>query len=116
LRGGSLNIFARGHFQKEEDVLKAIQGEIRHLIEDPMPSFDFQSAVTSAEGFSMINNQSRIHTIADLVEYVFAEKTLEDYQGLGDNVRRVKEEDLKELAHRLFKAEGSVLLRVHGVR
>jgi zinc protease len=116
LRGGSLNIIARGHFQKEEDVLKAIRGEIRHLIEDPMSSFDFQSAVTSVEGLSMVKNQSRIHTIADLAEYVFAGKTLEDYQGLWDNVRRVKEEDLKELAHRLFKADGSVLLRVHGVR
>jgi zinc protease len=116
LRGGSISIGAQSPAQNESEILKSIQREIQHLVNDPIPYSDFQSAVISAIGSNIIRNQYRSNRIADLAEYAFGGKTLEDYLGALENVYNVKEEEIKELAQRLLKADRSVLLRIHGTR
>jgi len=116
LRGGSIVISAQANSQKEKEVLRSIHLEIQHLIEDPVPYRDFQSAITSAIGAINIRNQVRNNKIADLAECILGGKTLEDYQSILDNIRNIKEEDLRALARRIFKTNRSVTLLVHGIR
>jgi zinc protease len=115
LRGGSITVYAQANPQNEEAVLKAIRREIQHLIEDPVPYRDFQAAITSAVGSNIIRNQHRSNRINGLAECVFAGKTLEDYLSTSENIRNIKEEELKELARRILKTDRSVIFRIHGV-
>jgi predicted Zn-dependent peptidase len=116
LRAGNMFIFAQVKPQNEETVLKEIRREIQQLIADPVPYPDFQSAISSAVGSNIIRNQYRKNRISDLAGYLFASKTLEDYLSALENIRNIKEEDLKELVHRILRADRSILLRIHGVR
>lgn len=116
LRGGNIFIFAQVKPRNEEAVLKEIRREIQQLIADPVPNRDFQSAISSAVGLNIIRNQYRNNRINDLAEYIFAGKTLEDYLSASENINTIKEEELKELVHRILRADRSVLLRIHGVQ
>jgi zinc protease len=115
LRGGSIFIYAQVKPQNEEAVLKEIRREIQQLTEASVPYRDFQSAITSAVGMNIIKNQYRNNRISGLAEYIFAGKTLDDYLSALENIRNIKEEELKELVGRILRTDRSVLLRIHGV-
>jgi zinc protease len=115
-RGGVLFLKAQVKPKDEESVLKEIRQEIQQLLQDPLPYQDFQAAIASAVGSNIIRRQHREYLIGDLAENIFAGKTLDDYLGVLDNIRNIKEDEFRELAHRLLRMDRSVLLRIHGVR
>jgi zinc protease len=114
LRGGSMVTCAAATLGNEDAVLKSLREEMAHIIADPITERDFRSAVNAAVGAYRINNQARFTQISDIVENVLAGKGIDGYQNFMTGLQEVTEEDLREVARRIFNMDKAVILRMHG--
>jgi len=94
--------------------LKALREEIKRAASDPIPFRDYKSALNEAVGSFGIRNQVRNTRIAGLVMNILAGKSLEEYQNSPNSLQAVKEEDLQEVARRIFNLDKAVILQVRG--
>ncbi len=114
LRGGSVVVSAATSSANEEKVLKAVEEEFNRFFANPVLYRDFRSAINTTNGSYWIGRQSRFAQIVALVENILSGKGLEEYQAYPVHIQDVKQDDLQEVARRIFKMDKAVILRVHG--
>jgi predicted Zn-dependent peptidase len=105
---------AAAHPGSEDMVLKALREAMQRVAANPIVYRDFRSALNAAVGAYGLRNQARSAQIADLVENVLAGKGIDGYRNFASGLQEVKEEDLQEVAQRIFRMDQAVILRVHG--
>jgi len=113
-RGGSIAASFVSLPADEEAVLNAVEGEISRLLEAPILYKDYRSAMNLSLGKYWIGQQARFSQIAFIVENILSGNGLEAVLEHATRLQGVKEEDLQEVARRVFKLDRSVALRVHG--
>jgi zinc protease len=114
LRGGSVIVRAITNSGNEDAVLKSLSEEMQRVIAAPIAYRDFRPALTAAIGAYAIRHQERCIQIEDLAENVLAGNGLENYQNFVNGMQGVKEEDLKEVARRVFNMDKAVTVRMRG--
>jgi zinc protease len=114
LRGGSMVLRAATAPGNEDALLKAVQEEIRHIREDPIPYREYRSAVNAAAGAYWIRSQARFQQIPDILKKLLAGKGMDAYQNVPAGIQEVQEEDLKEVAQRILNMNKAVILRMKG--
>jgi zinc protease len=114
LRSGGLIVSAAVSRENEEEALKALLQEIKRMTDDPMPFRDYKAALNEAVGAFGIHNQVRNTQIERLVLNILAGKSLEEYRNSPNSIQAVKEDDLKEVARRIFNLDRAVVLRLRG--
>jgi zinc protease len=114
LRGGSMTMWAAVNPENADAALKSLREEIQRVTANPILFRDYKSALNEAVGVLGIQNQGRSIQITGLVGNILAGKGLEEFQKFRDDLQAVREEDLKEIARRIFNLDKAVILHVHG--
>jgi predicted Zn-dependent peptidase len=114
IRGGSITACASTTAGNEDAVLKAIQEEVQQIVTGPITYRDYRSAVNAAVGNYWINRQIRFSQIIAIVQNVLAGKGVDGYQDIPTQLQGVKQEDLHDVAQRVFRMEKAVIVRLHG--
>lgn len=112
LRGGSIVFGTAAAEGSGEAVLKFIQEQIEQLRADPVTYRDFRAAVNESVGRYWIDAQDRFLQISDIVHNLVAGKGIEAYQDFPANLQQVKQEDLKEIAERIFRTDKAAVVRM----
>jgi zinc protease len=114
LRGGSLIGCAAVNPENGEAALKTLREELTRMTDKGIPFRDYRSALNEAVGSFGIRNQDRNTQIAGLVLSILAGKSLEDYQNTTKSLHAVTEEDLKDIARRLFNLDKAIIVHLRG--
>ncbi len=114
LRGGSMMVRALVNPGSEEKVLTALKQEIERLKQNPPGYRDYRSAVNVSVGAYWINSQVRFTQIAEVIKQLLAGNGIDGYQNLPASLEAVREEDLTEVARRIFDLEKAVILLLRG--
>ena len=114
LRGGKISISASTSPEKEESALKGLEDEIRRLLETPLSYKDYRASINAAAGSYWIEQQDRFSLISRLVRYALAGKGIEEISEYPTRLQSVREDDLSQVAQRIFKLEKAAVVRLHG--
>ena len=114
IRGGSVVVSVATSPANEEKVLKAVEEKFNRLLNSPLLYRDYRSAVNSALGVHWIDQQVRYWQIASIVKKVLSGKGIDEFLAYPTHIQDVKQDDLQEIARRVFNFEKSVTLRMHG--
>lgn len=114
IRGGSVVVSASTIAANEEKVLKAVEEEFNRFFANPVLYRDYRSAINTANGSYWIDRQSRYAQIVSIVEDLLSGKGLDEYQAYPTHIQDIKQDDLQEVARRIFKMDKAVTLRMHG--
>lgn len=114
IRGGSVVVTVGTNPANEEQAVKAVEEEFGRLFSNPVSYRDYRSAVNTAMGTYWIGGQSRYSQITSVVGNVLSGKGIEEFQAYPIHIQDVKQDDLQEIAKRIFKLERAAILRVHG--
>jgi zinc protease len=113
-RSGTIAVCATTSPENEEKVLTLLQEALKGIFETPILYKNYRSSVNAAVGKYQIRQQAREYQIGMVMRSVLSGKGIE---GLQDNIARLQEtgqEDLPEVARRIFNLEKSVTVRLHG--
>ena len=91
-----------------------MQEELRRVFASPLLYKDYRSALSAAIGRLQIAQQSRYLRIAMIVRSVLAGKGLDGVQEYTARIQDVSQDDLPDLARRVFDFGKSVTVRIHG--
>ena len=111
--GGGILACAVSDPGNEEKAAKALQDEIQRLA-DGISYREFRSAVNTAVARYWVTRQSKVPQIFRIVENILAGKGIDGYEKFADYLSEVNQDDLQEVARRIFKMDKSVTLRLHG--
>jgi zinc protease len=114
LRGGSLVACATTNSENEAIVLKAIREGLLSIAAGPNSYRDCRSAVNAAVGMYGILNQDRSEQIRRVVVNLMAGKGIAGFQDFPTALQNVNEDDLSEIAKRIFQLDKAVIVRMHG--
>ena len=114
LRGGSLIACATTNSENEAMVLKAIREELLRIAAGPNTYRDCRSAINAAVGMYGILNQDRSEQIRKIVVHLMAGKGIGGFQDFPAALQNVNEDDLSEIATRIFQMDKAVVVRMHG--
>jgi zinc protease len=114
LRSGSVVATAFTFPGNEEKVLKVVQDEVRRVFEAPLLYKDYRTAVSAAIGRLQIAQQDRFYRIAMVTRSVLAGKGLEGAQEYTARIQEVSQDDLPDVARRVFDMRRSVTVTLHG--
>jgi zinc protease len=114
LRGGVIIVRAGIQPGSRPAVLESILDEMERIHTEPISYRDLRGALNSASGRHDIESQYRMRQMLDLTGTVLSGNRLEDYVHFSDRIRKVTENDLKELSRRIFNREKAVILHVQG--
>jgi zinc protease len=113
LRGGSALVCAAVNPGSEKEAVDALMEEIQRIASGPIVYRDFRSAVNSAVGAYWIRRQDRLSEIQDAAIQILGGKGIEEYQAIPTNLQDVKQDELGEIAKRVFKTDKAVIVRLH---
>lgn len=111
--GGEILACALTDPGNEEKATKALQDEIQRLA-DGISYREFRSAVNTAVARYWVTRQSKVPQIFQIAENILAGKGIAGYEQCADRLSEVNQDDLQEVARRIFKLDKSVTLRLHG--
>ncbi|HYK89954.1 MAG TPA: pitrilysin family protein [Acidobacteriota bacterium] len=114
IRGGSVTISAATSAAGTDLIQKTVEDEFSRLFNNPISYRDFRSAVNTAVGNYWIARQSRNSQIISVIENVLSGKAIDDPQAYLTQIQDVKQDDLPEVARRIFKLDRAVTVRLHG--
>lgn len=114
LRGGSLIAYATTDPEHEEAVFKAMRQELLRIASGPNTYKDCAAAVNAAAGMNSIRSQDRFDQIDKVIRSMLAGKGLSDLQSLPAAFQDIDEEDLTEIAQRIFNMEKAAVIKMHG--
>jgi zinc protease len=114
LRGGSVIVSAAVNPGREQEAVDALIEEIQRIASGPISYRDFRSAVNSSVGAYFIRRQDRLSEIQDAAVQILGGKGIEEYQAIPANIQDVKQDELDEIAKRIFNANKAVIVRLHG--
>lgn len=114
LRSGSVLATAFTTPQNEDRVLKIVADELRRVIDAPLLYKDYRSSMSAAIGRIQIAHQERFARILDVVANVLAGKGLQGALDYTARIQDVGQDDLPDIARRVFNTQKSVTVRLHG--
>jgi len=114
LRGGSLIASAITSPDNEPIVLKAIREGLLSIAAGPNSYRDCRSAVNAAVGMYSIRNQDRSEQIHKIVVNLLAGKGIGGFQDFPAALQNVNDDDLSEIAKRIFQLDKAAVVRMHG--
>ncbi len=110
-RGGSCVLYAVAQPGTEQQMSGVMEEEIRNLLDRPMLYKDFRAAVNAAVANHLVAQESRTRRILFVANGIVAGESLEEIIDRAVRLQQVTEEDLDEVAHRIFNLDRSVVLR-----
>ncbi len=116
VRGGSVQIGVTASSADEDKCAKALESELKKLLDGPITYREYRSAVNATIGAYGISQQDKMHQINQTARDLISGATLESAQDVVTRVQDVKEEDLPDVARRILNLNNSVTVRLHGVR
>jgi zinc protease len=114
LRGGSVTVCSTGPAADTEKLVQALAEVIARRASGEMSYRDFRAARQAAAGRFEIARQLRVQQFRHLVRTVLAGRGLEDFTGWLDRLQEVRQEDLPEVAKRVFDRERAVTVILRG--
>jgi zinc protease len=114
LRGGSALVWAAVNPGSEKVAADALVNGIQRIASGPIAYRDFRSAVNSSVGAYWIRRQRRLSEIQDAAIQILGGKGIDEYQAIPTNLQNVKQDELGEVAKKIFKTDKSVIVRLNG--
>jgi zinc protease len=114
LRGGLIAIYALNRTEDVEKSLKGLEEEISRLSDTPVSYKEYRSAVNSAVGSYLVNQQRRSIQISTLVRHILNGTEIEGMNQHVTQLQAVEQEALQEVARRFLKMDRSVTVDLHG--
>jgi zinc protease len=114
LRSGTMVVYAMTSPENEEMLLARFQEALRSIFETTLLYKDYRSSVNAAVGAYQIRQQARFSQIAFVMQNVLSGKGIEGLQENTALLQETAQEDLADVARRIFNMEKSVTVRLHG--
>lgn len=114
VRGGAITVCTTGPAADTEKLVQALDEVIARRASGEMSYRDFRAARQAAAGRFEIARQMRVQQLRCLVRTVLAGRELEDFTGYLDRLQEVRQEDLPEVAKRVFDRERAVTVILRG--
>jgi zinc protease len=114
LRGGSAIVCAAVPPGNEKEGVDALIEGIQRIASGPIAYRDFKSAVSGSVGAYWVRRQDRLSEIQDAAIQILGGKGIEEYQAIPTNLQDVKQDELEEMAKRIFKTDKAVIVQLHG--
>jgi len=110
LRGGWVGVDLRTHSDASGPTHELLEGTIAKFLASTISFRDFRAAVTGAVARAYRERQTPCFQITEMTRYLMLGKGVPEFEEYPANLQAVEQEDLRDLAPRIFKPERAVVM------
>jgi zinc protease len=114
LRGGSVMIRVLTKPGDEGKAVQEIEDAVRRLADTTISYRDYRTGLNAATGKYRIEAQSGMSQVLEMVGKALLGNGPETFQDFPENLKEVKQEEIDEVAGRIFKADQAGIVRLQG--